>query len=164
MCARNKAVASSVNRSHTRGSLSRSDCRLPSRCTVNRVALSEHQLLPATSVGQQAKGICNKSRLQQHTCSGSPATCLMRRYACMSSCAMMLPISSRGKPYITSSTLTVHVCCCMRGASAVLMLLTAPAWPPHARTTEGIVLQAGKSTAGSFTQQTDSTETDPFGG
>jgi hypothetical protein len=55
----------------------------------------------------------------------------------------MLPISSRGRPYMTSSTLTVQCCMgCMRGASAVLTLLTAPAWPALLRTTEGIVLQA----------------------
>lgn len=77
-----------------------------------------------------------------HTCSGSPATFLMRRYACISSCATMLPISSRGRPYITSSTLTVKCCMgCMRGARAVLTLLTAPAWPALLRTTDGIVLQ-----------------------
>ena len=78
------------------------------------------------------------------TCSGRPVTCLMRRYACISSCATMLPSSSRGSPYITSSALTLQCCC--SGAMRVAMLLMGAApkpkpWPT-ARTTDGIVLQA----------------------
>jgi hypothetical protein len=78
------------------------------------------------------------------TCSGRPVTCRMRRYACISSCATMLPSSSRGSPYMTSSALTLQCCC--SGAMRVAMLLTGAApkprpWPT-ARTTDGIVLQA----------------------